>query len=212
MTDTAPPWRRRTPVPQWPRLPSTGVVLGVDDRGAPVAFPLLVPGGATRVGVVGRDLDLAALVACRLIGQGCELTVVSDRPGPWRRIAAQAPTPTVVADRVGAWPPIGRPCLPALIVDVPATPPAEVSTPWSTVVHVSPRFVPDSPWWRSADLVLASGPQAADVLAASEPVGCVPQPRPPDDAVVAFGGGRVEVLQPVLDDLDRRLLVALGSG
>jgi hypothetical protein len=135
-------------------IPEAGVVIGVDREGAPVLLPAL---GArpTRIGVLAFP---PRLLAFRLLGAGCEVTVFTADPRRWvfpvadRRLHVCAERP---------WP-ANRPAPPGtgagpqvLVSDLPTPPARHVGDqPWCTVIHCAPRA---SDFLAGADVVLTRG-------------------------------------------------------
>ncbi len=148
-------------------VPAPGVVLGVDDHGRPAAVGLLGP-EPVRVGVVA-SLWVGQFLAARLVGVGCELTVVTGRPQRWERLRRWTPDiPVTVVDRISRWPSEGSVAPRALLIDLPDPPSFGLGrAPWSTVVHLPPTSavpllgpvaagapVPSS-WWQGTDVLIA---------------------------------------------------------
>ena len=73
-------WREPGDVTAVLEVPAAGVFLGVDARVGPVLLPAVGP-RVTRIGVVG-DWRIAALLAYRLLGAGCLLTLADRRTRP----------------------------------------------------------------------------------------------------------------------------------
>jgi len=201
--------RRWTPLDETVRLelPPEGLPLGVDGNGTPVTFPLLVPTHATRVGVVG-EVGLARLLALRLLGQACDLVVVTNRTDDWQRLAASVPeSPFAVSQQLRRWPLEGTPAPWALIIDMDEPPPTGFSrTPWSTVVHLSPHVPAGSGWWQSAQLVLTTAANAREVATLRPRVDVSAAQRMAFDSVLAIEQTRVRVFQPSLSHHEYSLL------
>jgi hypothetical protein len=132
-------------------IPEAGVVVGTDRDGAPVLLPA-VGARPIRVGVLAFP---PRLLAFRLLGVGCEVTVFTVEPWRWvfpvpdRRLHVTAERP---------WP-ANRPAPPGvgggpqvLISDLPVPPGRDVGDqPWCTVIHCAPRAP------ASVDAVLTRG-------------------------------------------------------
>jgi hypothetical protein len=191
-------------------LAPAGLVLGQDPAGGAATFPLLVPTQSTRVGVVGQ-VGLARLLALRLLGQSCDLTVVTHRAPEWQRLAAGVPeTPFAISSHLRRWPLEGTPAPWALIIDMDDPPPPGFTrTPWSTVVHVAPNVPPGSAWWQSAHLVLTTRAHAREVGALRPRLDAAVIDRLAPDDVVAIDQGGVSVFRPALDRQEYALLTAL---
>jgi hypothetical protein len=203
------PRRRWTPgeLPFRLELPPAGLVLGTDVGGGSATFPLLVPTQSTRVGIVG-EVGLARLLALRLLGQSCDLTVVTHRTEEWQRLAAGVPeTPFAIAHQVRRWPLEGTPPPWGLLIDMDDPPPAGFTrSPWSTVVHFAPSVPHGSGWWQSAHLVLTTRAHAGEVTALRPRLDAPTIERLADDDVVAVDHGGVTVFRPSLDPREYGLL------
>lgn len=135
-------------------VPEAGVVVGTGRDGTPVLLPA-VGARPIRIGVLAFP---PRLLAFRLLGVGCEVTIFTAEPRRWvfpvpdRRLHVTAERP---------WP-VNRPAPPGtgagpqvLISDLPAPPTCQVG-PWCTVIHCAPR-APASDFWSSVDAVLTRG-------------------------------------------------------
>ena len=139
-------------------LPPAGVLIGADRQQAPVALPAIGP-RPTRLGVLG-DHRIATLLAYRLLGVGCRLTVATADPARWRRLLAAAGARAMVGAERGDWPPptAGRTEPQLLVTDLPtAPPPALGDRPLCTVVHVATAVPTGSPYWAGVDGVVLAG-------------------------------------------------------
>jgi hypothetical protein len=144
-------------------LPAAGVVIGTDRDGTPVLLPA-VGARPVRIGVLAFP---PLVLAFRLLGVGCEVTVCTQAPQRWgpledRRLHVSAggqwPTSAPAPPGAGAGPQV-------LISDLP-TPPARGlgDQPWCTVIHVALRVPPGSDFWAAADAVLTRGAGEEPVL------------------------------------------------
>jgi hypothetical protein len=131
-------------------VPAAGVFLGLDARSAPVLLPAVGP-RTTRVGVVG-DWRIAALLAYRLLGVGCLLTLATDEPGRWRHLLDAAGPRGTVTRSVTAWPPSTGGA--HVLVTDQETPPDPAA---GTVVHAVNRVPAAGPYWTAVDAVLVAG-------------------------------------------------------
>ncbi len=149
-------WREPRDVSAVLEVPPAGVFLGMDARSTPVLLPAIGP-RLTRVGVVG-DWRIAALLAYRLLGVGCLLTMVTDDPGRWRHLLDAAGTRGTVGRSGAGWPPSGGDGSPHLLVrDLPVPPdPPAIARP-GTVVHVTETVPSAGPFWSAVDAVLVAG-------------------------------------------------------
>ncbi|MGH3873866.1 MAG: type VII secretion protein EccE [Pseudonocardiaceae bacterium] len=156
-----------------PRLdpPAAGVFLGTSRDSAPVAVTA-VAARPLRLGLVG-GIDVARVLACRILGAGCHLTVATARREAWRPLQALAGAQrlTVVEQRA-SWPPVpGQPPNlghgpQVLLVDLPDPPPRWVGrSPWCTVVHAVARVPVDAEFWATVDEVLVGSRGHGEVLA-----------------------------------------------
>lgn len=156
-TDALPATRWRSPddVRIVLDVPPAGVLVGADAEMAPVVLPAIGP-RPTRLGVVG-DQRIAALLAYRLLGVGCLLTVTTAEPAHWRRLLAAAGSRAVVGSAASGWPPESdEPHL--LVSDLPEPPdPALGDRPLCTVVHVAPAVPEASEFWQSLDGAVLAG-------------------------------------------------------
>ena len=141
-------WREPADVSAVLDVPAAGVFLGVDARSVPVLLPA-VGGRGNRIGVVG-DWRIAALLAYRLLGVGCLLTVATEEPGRWRHLLDAAGSRGTVGRGAAGWPP--RDGAAHLLVTDLAMPPDGPGT----VIHVVDR-VPESTCWADVDAVLVAG-------------------------------------------------------
>ena len=165
MTNPTVHWREPGDVSAVLDVPAAGVFIGVDsDRSghdAPDPTPVLLPAvgpRVTRIGVVG-DWRIAALLAYRLLGAGCLLTLATAEPGRWRHLLdAAGPRGTVVRSGAGWPPPQAGGAAHLLVTDLatPQNPAAGTRTP-CTVVHVVEQVPPGGPYWSAVDAVLVSG-------------------------------------------------------
>jgi hypothetical protein len=151
-------WRGPRDLPLVLELPPTGVLLGADRQQAPVALPAVGP-EPTRLGVLG-DHRIATLLAYRLLGVGCRLTVTTTDPSRWRPLLAAAGGRAVVGPNALGWPPAGpqvtRPQL--LVTDLPVAPPVALGDrPMCTVVHVAASVPTNSPFWTGVHGVVLAG-------------------------------------------------------
>jgi hypothetical protein len=191
-------------------LPPAGLVLGLDGNGMSATFPLLVPTHSTRVGIVG-EVGLARLLALRLLGQSCDLTVVTHRHDVWQRLSAGVPeTPFAISQQLRRWPLEGTPPPWALVIDMDDPPPAGFTrAPWSTVVHLASSVPPGSGWWQSAQLVLTTRAHAREVMMLRPRLDASVFGRLADDDVVAIDQGGVNVFRPSLSQREYGLLTNL---
>jgi hypothetical protein len=204
--------RRFTPgdLPFRIELGPAGLVLGLDANGMSATFPLLVPTHSTRVGVVG-EVGLARLLALRLLAQSCDLTVVTDRPDVWQRLATGVPeTPFAISHQLRRWPLEGTPPPWALVIDMEDPPPTGFTrSPWSTVVHLAPAVPHGSGWWQSAHLVLATRAHAREVTGLRPRLDATVIDRLAEDDVVAVDQGGVSVFRPSLSQREYGLLTSV---
>jgi hypothetical protein len=129
-------------------LPAAGIVVGTDRDGNPVLLPA-VAARPVRVGVLAFP---PLVLAFRLLGAGCAVTVFTQAPQRWAPLK-------VPVSAGGQWP-AARPTPPGqvLVSDLPAPPDRRLGDqPWCTVVHVAPRVPPGSEFWAAADAVLTRG-------------------------------------------------------
>ena len=138
----------------------TGIHLGTDRSGQPVALPAPGPAG-TRIGVLGESL-FGRLFALRLLAVGAQVTAATRGPDHWAGVAAAAGDRLAVHDTIPAWPP--RPPAPPTVADGPqalvcdlrrAPHVALAAGPWRTVLHVARNAPRRSAFWLAADAVLA---------------------------------------------------------
>ena len=148
-------WREPADVSAVLDVPAAGVFLGVDARSVPVLLPAVGWRGS-RIGVVG-DWRIAALLAYRLLGVGCLLTVATEEPGRWRHLLDAAGSRGTVG-RGAAWPASRADGSRHLLVgDLPAPPdPPGTGVP-CTVVHVTETVPAAGPFWSAVDAVLVAG-------------------------------------------------------
>lgn len=151
-------WRKPDDVRLVLDVPAAGVFVGVDARSAPVLLPAVGPRG-TRIGVVG-DWRIAALLAYRLLGVDCLLTLATDEPGRWRHLLNAAGPRATVARRATGWP-LADGAAHLLVTDQ-ATAPVGTS---GTVVHVVERVPTGGPYWTGVDAVLVAERGHGDALA-----------------------------------------------
>jgi hypothetical protein len=151
-------WREPGDVSAVLDVPAAGVFIGMDSgRSTPVLLPAVGP-RVTRIGVVG-DWRIAALLAYRLLGAGCLLTLATAEPGRWRHLLDAAGPRGTVARSGAGWPPPQVGGAAHLLVTDLATPPnpaVGTRTP-CTVVHVVEQVPPGGPFWPAVDAVLVSG-------------------------------------------------------
>jgi len=149
-------WREPRDVSVLLEVPPAGVFLGMDAESAPVLLPAIGP-RHTRVGVVG-DWRIAALLAYRLLGVGCLLTMLTDEPGRWRHLLEAAGTRGTVGRNGAAWPASrGDGSRHLLVSDLPAPPDPPAAGVPCTVVHVTEAVPPAGPFWSAVDAVLVAG-------------------------------------------------------
>lgn len=193
-------------------LPPAGLVLGIDANGMSATFPLLVPGHSTRVGVVG-EIGLARLLVLRLLGQSCDLTVVTRRHDEWRQLSAGVPeAPFAISHELRRWPPEGSAPPWALVIDMDDPPPTGlVRAAWSTVVHFAPAVPHGSGWWQSAHVVLTTRAYAREVAGLRPRLDAASIDRLGDDDVVAVDHSGVTVFRPSLSRPEYDLLTRLSS-
>lgn len=206
--------RRWTPgqLPLRLDLAPAGVALGVESDGTPATFPLLVPTHSTRVGILA-EAGLARLVALRLLGQSCDLTVVTHRFDTWQRLSAGVPeTPFAISQQLRRWPLEGTPPPWALLIDMDDPPPAGFTrVPWSTVVHLAPSLPSASGWWQSAHLVLTTRAHVRSVAALRPRADLSALDRIADDDIVAVQQGGVSVFRSALSQREYQLLNAVDE-
>lgn len=188
-------------------VPPAGVLVGADAEMAPVVLPAIGP-HPTRLGVLG-DQRIAALLAYRLLGVGCLLTVTTGEPSRWRRLLAAAGSRAVVGAAASGWPPeTDEPHL--LVSDLPEPPdPALGDRPQCTVVHVAATVPESSEFWRSIDGAVIAGQGHGTRLGAL--LG-----RPDAAALDTLAPGQLGVLDrhrvvavtPILADVERDMLLA----
>jgi hypothetical protein len=148
-------WRDPRDLPAVFELPPTGLLIGADRQQKPVALPAIGP-APTRLGVLG-DHRIATLLAYRLLGVGCRLTVTTADPARWRRLLAAAGPRAVAGPSALGWPAAG-PDPQLLVTDLPAAPPVGLGDqPMCTVLHVAATVPTDSPFWSDVDGVLLAG-------------------------------------------------------
>jgi hypothetical protein len=150
-------WREPGDVSAVLDVPAAGVFIGMDsDRSTPVLLPAVGP-RVTRIGVVG-DWRIAALLAYRLLGVGCVLTLATGDAGRWRHLLDAAGPRGTVAPSGAGWPPPPTGAVPLLVTDL-ATPPNPAAGTWTpcTVVHVVDQVPAGGPYWPAVDAVLVSG-------------------------------------------------------
>lgn len=197
-------WRSPTDVTTEVRVPRAGVLIGADRLLTPVVLPALGP-RPVRLGVLG-DQRIAALLAYRLLGVGCVLTVATADPARWRRLLRAAGSRAVVGSRALGW--SGGTDEPQLLVsDLPEAPEAG-DRPFSTTVHVPETLPAGSPYWSQVDGVVVAGTGHGRALA--EALG-----RPHARELDTIGPGQLGVLDastvsavtPVLADAERVLLL-----
>jgi hypothetical protein len=189
-------------------LPPAGVLVGADRLLNQVVLPALGP-RPTRLGVLG-DQRIAALLAYRLLGVGCLLSVATADPARWRRLLTAAGSRAVVGSRSAGWPPPTTAATEAhlLVSDLPDAPALALGdAPMCTVVHVADE-APDTPFWKGVDAVVVAGRGHGTPLA---------RLLDRDDAreLDMLGPGQLGVLDrhrvvavtPILADAERALLV-----
>ena len=149
-------WRDPREVRAVLELPPAGVLIGADRQQAPVALPAIGP-QPTRLGVLG-DHRIATLLAYRLLGVGCRLTVATADPSRWRPLLAAAGARAMVGASTADWPPTADDEPQLLVTDLPTAPsPGLGDRPLSTVVHVASVVPSDSPYWASVHAVVLAG-------------------------------------------------------
>lgn len=200
-------WRSADDVGAVLTVPPAGVLIGADPELAPVVLPALGP-SVTRLGVLG-DQRIAALLAYRLLGVGCLLTVATATPAHWRRLLTAAGSRAVVGSGTEGWPPdTDEPHL--LVSDLPEPPPVELGDrPLCTLVHVAAQVPTGSAFWPVVDGVVIAG------RGHGTPLGAV-LGRPDANALDAIGPGQLGVLDrhrvvaatPILADTEREMLLA----
>jgi len=146
-------WREPGDVTAVLEVPPAGVFLGTDAASAPVLLPGVGP-RVIRIGVVG-DWRIAALLAYRLLGVGCLLTLASRDAGRWRHLLDAAGPRGTAARSVEGWPTADG-AAHLLVTDLAAPPIVDTRTP-CTVVHVVDRVPTGGPYWPSVDAVLVVG-------------------------------------------------------
>jgi hypothetical protein len=153
-------WRDPRDVRATIDLPPAGVLIGADRQQAPVALPAIGP-RPTRLGVLG-DHRIATLLAYRLLGVGCRLSVATADPARWRRLLTAAGGRAAFGAGTHGWPPApwdaagAEPQL--LVTDLAVAPsPALAAQPMSTVVHVATAVPVDAPYWASVHAVVLAG-------------------------------------------------------
>ncbi|GAB2904100.1 hypothetical protein [Streptomyces mayteni] len=190
----------------------TGIHLGTDRAGQPVAIPAPGPAGM-RIGVLGESL-FGRLFALRLLAVGARVTAVTRVVDQWTGVAQAAGDRLSVLDTIPAWP--GNPAAPPTVADGPqalvcdlrrAPHVALAAGPWRTVLHVTRAAPRRSAFWTAADAVLALdahfaepvervlGPEPARVTAALAP-----------GEIALFRPGGVDVLRPDISPGETALL------
>jgi hypothetical protein len=205
-TETLPAtrWREPAELTATVGVPRSGVLIGVDRMLNPVVLPALGP-RPVRLGVLG-DQRIAALLAYRLLGVGCVLTVVTAAPARWRGLLRAAGSRAVVGSRTTGW--SRRTEEPQLLVSDLPTVPDVGDRPFSTTVHVAATVPTGSPYWSGVDGVVAAGTGHGGPLA-------VALDRADARELDAIGPGQLGVLTadavaavtPVLADPERALLL-----
>jgi hypothetical protein len=153
-------WRDPQDVRAVLELPPAGVLIGADRHQTAVVLPAIGP-RPTRLGVLG-DHRIATLLAYRLLGVGCRLTVATTDPARWRQLLAAAGSRAMVGADARNWPPApaagvdGEAHL--LVSDLPPAPPLRLGDrPLCTVVHVAQAVPTGSPFWAAVDGVVLAG-------------------------------------------------------
>jgi hypothetical protein len=146
-------WREPGDVTAVLDVPRAGVFIGTDAESAPVLLPAVGP-RVIRIGVVG-DWRIAALLAYRLLGVGCRLTLTSREPGRWRHLLDAAGARGTAARSAEGWPPADG-AAHLLVTDLAAAQIVDTRTP-CTVVHVVERVPAGGPYWPLVDAVLVVG-------------------------------------------------------
>ncbi|MPQ97022.1 hypothetical protein GB931_03595 [Modestobacter sp. I12A-02628] len=173
-------------------LEAPGIPIGDRPDGRPLRLPLLAD---EQVRVAVLDLpELLRLMALRLLGAGCELTVVTADPRSWAGVQrAGGNPPVLVTPGLTRWPLEGSVAPRALVVDMPEPPRPEFARHrWTTVVHGATRASLRSPWWLGAQVLLAR-PGSGRTVAALSPSTDAASVReidllsPPDFAAVVRG-------------------------
>ena len=134
-------WREPGDVTAVLDVPAAGVFLGVDSDRSPVLLPAVGP-RVTRIGVVG-DWRIAALLAYRLLGAGCLLTMATAEPGRWRHLLDAAGSRGSVARSGAGWPPPAGGAAHLLVTDLatPPNPASDTRTPcWSPDAATARRW------------------------------------------------------------------------
>lgn len=199
-------WREPRELRAVLELPPAGVLIGADRQQAPVALPAIGP-QPTRLGVLG-DHRVATLLAYRLLGAGCRLTVATADPARWRRLLAAAGGRAAIGATTHGWPAAttGEPQL--LVADLPTAPPVHLGDrPLCTVVHVASAVPAGSPFWATVHgVVLAGsgyGTQLAELLGR-------PDARELDQLgpgqLGVLDRGRAVVVTPILAEAELALL------
>jgi hypothetical protein len=202
-------WRTSRDVAAVLDVPPAGVLVGADRFLTPVVLPAIAP-RPTRLGVLG-DQRIAALLAYRLLGVGCLLSVATADPARWRRLLTAAGARAVVGARTAGWPPPAAawdgPHL--LVSDLPEPPSTALGDqPLCTVVHVAQTLPAPSPFWSAIDAVVVAGRGHGGALA--DALG-----REDARELDLIGPGQLGVLDrsravavtPILADAERVLLV-----
>ncbi len=161
-------WRDPQDVRAVLELPPAGVLIGADRNQNAVVLPAVGP-RPTRLGVLG-DHRIATLLAYRLLGVGCRLSVATTDPARWRQLLTAAGSRAMVGADARNWPPAplggavggidggveGEAHL--LVSDLPPAPPLALGDRrMCTVVHVAPAVPMGSPFWAAVDGVVLAG-------------------------------------------------------
>ncbi|MDT0321168.1 hypothetical protein [Streptomyces millisiae] len=193
-------------------LAHTGIHLGTDRSGQPVALPAPGPAG-TRIGVLGESL-FGRLFALRLLAVGAQVTAATRGPDHWAGVAAAAGDRLAVHDTIPAWPP--RPPAPptvadgpqALVCDLRRPPPATLANgPWRTVLHVTRDAPRRSYFWSAPDALLALDARFADTtgrLLGAEAARLTATLTPGE--VILFRPTGTEILRPDISPAETTLL------
>jgi hypothetical protein len=165
-------WAGPTHIDLTAEIPPGGLFLGTDRSGQPAAVAAVQP-RPVRIGLLGHPA-LAAALAYRLLGVGCQVTVLTAGSPYWtalRRMTVDSTSLTWL-NAPTSWPPApgsapgSYPGPQVLIVDDPTPPPLWIGElPWCTVMHVSTTPPAGSDFWARVDALLLTGPGYVEAVA-----------------------------------------------
>ncbi|MFD9888486.1 hypothetical protein ACFWY9_04050 [Amycolatopsis sp. NPDC059027] len=139
-------------------LAPAGIVLGQGPGGSVERLTCAGPQPSI-IGVVDAP-DLVRVLAFRLLGAGCSVSVRTPAPARWKPVLARSAGRLSIVGGQQPWPSVPpTPLAPqALLAETDQSPDAYTGAAWTCVLHDVARIPVRSPFWSAATAVLVGAP------------------------------------------------------